>query len=484
MQERRARGFRLGGAGTLRGIVAGHTYRIEGRDCDAFNGDVLVISTEFELQDVGISAGSDQPFFCRVNFEAQPVEEVFRPPLTAEKNRVCGVQRAIVTGPENQEVWTNEHGCIKLKFEWDRHSSHDENASPWIRVLHLWSGQKYGAMHLPRVGQEVLVDYLGGDPNCPIVIGSLPNQKNLPPWELPAHHAVSGLVSRELSGERNNHLWMDDTRGQIQTSLACGHLNSSLDLGYLKHAPGAPTDNNARGEGFDLRTDGHGTLRATRGLLLQAVKHTASGGHLDREPFIQCLRDARDMAKSLDGQGAQSEALTADLASQEALTEAFTQWHAGANNHKSDTGSGGQPLIGAYAPNGVAIVSATSLTSYAKEHIDVVAALNYQCTAGANYIANAEAGMSLFARSGPWKGIAAQGTMTLHAQQENVEIAAKKDVALAQDGTITLDAKNGIILHCEGAGIRIKGGSVEIFGPTKVQVNTGAFDVMPPRPMA
>lgn len=481
MEERRAKGRRLRGVGALRGIAAGCTYQIANHDTTALNREVLVISTEIQFEDVGVQSGSVQRYACRVSFEAQPTDEVFRPARTAHKPRVRGIQRAVVTGPKDQELWTNDFGCVKVQFEWDRYGQYDENSSPWVRVANAWSGDQYGAMHIPRIGQEVLVDYLNGDPNRPVIIGRAPNQLNLPPWALPGQHALSGIASKELFGRRRNHLLMDDTQGQIQAQLSSDHQTSQLNLGYLTGVPGNPGRKDARGEGFDLRTDGQGTIRGAKGLFLTTEGQAAAvGGHLDRDEFIRCLKAALEVAQSLGDYSGQHEALKADTATQATLTKAAQEWDAGANNHKEAPGQGGQPLIGAYAPAGMAIATPKGLTSYAGQHIDTVSKRNQQHTAGQQYLVNAGTGISLFAHSGAWKGIAHQGNLTLQAQQKSIEANAKQDVVVtATDGTILLNAKTGITIMSGNAGIRIADGAVDIFGPARVHLHTDNFDVPP-----
>ncbi|MEE2977069.1 MAG: type VI secretion system tip protein TssI/VgrG [Pseudomonadota bacterium] len=483
METHRAKGRRMRGVGNLRGVTAGNTYHIANHDHDALNREVLIVSTELLLEDVGIHSGGTQQYTCRVSFEAQPTDEVLRPALTAHKRRVQGIQRAVVTGPENQEIWTNDHGCVKVQFEWDRYGQYDENSSPWVRVSNGWSGDQFGTMHVPRIGQEVLVDYLNGDPNTPIIVGRVPNQLNTPPWSLPTQHALSGVASKELFGQRRNHLLMDDTQGQIQAQLSSDHLTSQLNLGYLTSVPGNPGRKDARGEGFDLRTDGQGSLRGGRGLFFTAEGQIAAvGGHLTRDEFIRCMRAALEAAESLGNYSSQHEALKTDTDPQSQLTQAIEDWDAGANNHKDAGGQGGQPIIGAYAPAGMAFATPETLTSYAGKHIDTISKLNQQYTAGQQYVVNGGTGISLFAHSGDWKAIAHRGQLVLQAQAKSIEVNAKTDVVItATDGTVLLNAKTGITIMSGNAGIRIADGCVDIFGPTRVHAHTADFDAPGPQ---
>ncbi|WP_232040214.1 type VI secretion system Vgr family protein [Ralstonia wenshanensis] len=101
-----------------------------------------------------------------------------------------------------------------------------------MRASSPWQGERFGAIQIPRIGQEVIVDFLNGDPDCPIITGRVPNRENMPQWPMPGHHALSGFVSKELHGGRTNTFVQDDTQGQIQTQLQSDHQNSSLSLGF------------------------------------------------------------------------------------------------------------------------------------------------------------------------------------------------------------------------------------------------------------
>ena len=109
---------------------------------------------------------------------------------------------------------------MRCEFAWDRFGKDDENSSCWIRVSNFASGDRFGNTHLPRIGQEVIVAYLAGDPDRPMIVGVVNNQFNLPPWDLPNQLALSGYQSKELYGEGRNQTLYDDTQGQQQVQVA------------------------------------------------------------------------------------------------------------------------------------------------------------------------------------------------------------------------------------------------------------------------
>lgn len=151
----------------------------------------------------------------RNHFVATPWEVFYRPPLAHKKPRVLGVQTARVTGPVNEEVHCDQYGRVKVQFHWDREGQHDDNSSCWLRVASSWAGDRYGALTLPRVGMEVVVAFLEGDPDQPIITGCLPNSLNPTPYPLPANKTRSVLRSRSTpQGSGYNELHIEDRKGQ------------------------------------------------------------------------------------------------------------------------------------------------------------------------------------------------------------------------------------------------------------------------------
>jgi type VI secretion system secreted protein VgrG len=138
------------------------------------------------------------------------------------KPKIPGPQTAVVTGPAGEEIYTDNHGRIKVKFHWDRHGKADETSSCWIRVSQSWAGKSFGFMAIPRIGQEVIVDFLNGDPDCPLITGRVYNAEQTPPWDLPANKTQTGILTRsfEQGAYANaNALRFEDKRGQEQLWL-------------------------------------------------------------------------------------------------------------------------------------------------------------------------------------------------------------------------------------------------------------------------
>ena len=158
-----------------RGIAPGYIFTLCEHPCTANNANYLIISARYDF--VEHSERSDwEDTHWNIQMTVKPSSQQFRPPRRTPKSRVPGSQTAVVTGPQGQEVFTNEYGQIKVHFRWDRYSKFDENSACWIRVANSWSGATWGDVMLPRIGQEVVVHYLDGDPGLPLIIGSVNNE--------------------------------------------------------------------------------------------------------------------------------------------------------------------------------------------------------------------------------------------------------------------------------------------------------------------
>ena len=129
------------------------------------------------------------------------------------------MQTAVVTGPKGEEIYTDKYGRIKVQFHWDREGKHDENTTCFIRVATPWAGQNWGGISIPRIGQEVVVAFLEGDPDQPLVVGSVYNAKQMPPYGLPGGKVVSGLKSKTHKGSGYNEMSMDDTAGKEKITV-------------------------------------------------------------------------------------------------------------------------------------------------------------------------------------------------------------------------------------------------------------------------
>lgn len=215
MEAQRSPGSRVHGAGNIRTLMTGYTFALMNHPTAELNQEYLLAQTTLFVQDNAQHSGQDQHFTFSTRFELHPTREVFRPQRTISKPHTKGPQSAIVTGPAGQEIWTDQYGRVKVQFGWDRYGKMDENSSCWIRVSYPWAGKGFGMIQIPRIGQEVLVDFKNGDPDLPIIVGRTYNQDTMPPWGLPGMASQSGIFSHSLYGgpANGNMLRFDDKTG-------------------------------------------------------------------------------------------------------------------------------------------------------------------------------------------------------------------------------------------------------------------------------
>ena len=149
--------------------------------------------------------GTDSPTSYRIGFDVVPKTTPYRSQEVTPKPHTTGPQTAVVVGPPGEEIYTDKYGRVKVQFHWDRYGKMDENSSCWIRVSSPWAGSNYGGIHIPRIGQEVVVDFINGDPDYPIITGRVYNAMQMPPWDLPANKTQSGFLTRSTKGGTPGH---------------------------------------------------------------------------------------------------------------------------------------------------------------------------------------------------------------------------------------------------------------------------------------
>ncbi|HEV3384871.1 MAG TPA: type VI secretion system tip protein TssI/VgrG [Gemmata sp.] len=231
IQEEAAGALMIEGTSTCRQLTSGHTFTLD-QHFDA-DGDYALtrISHNIGLSGGGYRAGGEIGLNYQNTFQCIPLQLPFRPSRNTPKPTVQGTQTAVVVGPSGEEIFTDKYGRVKVQFHWDRQGKFDANSSCWIRVATIWAGKGWGLIHIPRIGQEVVVDFLEGDPDRPIVIGSVYNADQMPPGDLPKQAMVSGLVSRSTpqGGSSNfNGFQANDTKGSEQLNVQAEYDMATL----------------------------------------------------------------------------------------------------------------------------------------------------------------------------------------------------------------------------------------------------------------
>jgi type VI secretion system secreted protein VgrG len=204
-------------ATNARGIATGCLFTLEGCPRDDQNCEHLILSSSHDLeysQYEALPAGAGGAVDYRCQFAAMSTKEQFRPKRATPKPFVQGPQTAVVVGPAGDEIYTDKYGRVKVQFHWDRYGQKDENSSCWIRVSSPWAGKGWGGVSTPRIGQEVIVDFLEGDPDQPIITGRVYNAEQTPPFGFPAGAVISGVKSNTHKGSGFNEMSLDDTAGK------------------------------------------------------------------------------------------------------------------------------------------------------------------------------------------------------------------------------------------------------------------------------
>ncbi|WP_454727398.1 MULTISPECIES: type VI secretion system Vgr family protein [Cupriavidus] len=427
------------------------------------------------------SAGAEQGTHYHYTAEIIPDRVEWRPE-PAQRPVIAGPQVATVVGPEGEEIYVDEYGRVKVQFPWDRQGCEDERSSCWVRVASHWAGGRWGHIAIPRIGQEVIVNYLDGDCDQPIITSRVFNATQPVPYALPKHNILSVIKSQEHKGQRASELRIDDTTKEISAALMNDHGASALHLGYLTHP--RPAGSAPRGEGFELRTDEHGALRAAKGLLLSTeAQLEAGGGHLDRREVVSLLEAALQLAKGLGDYAGEHQGLAHDPKFRQQLTEAVRDLGHGANDEAAG-GGGGEPLIALSAPAGIAAGTPRSIVLGAGEHLDGTAQQNVQLSAGERVVINAGSGLGTFAQSGDMRHIAHQGELLLQAQHNTVRVEADRSVEIgASQDHILVAGKKHITLVCGGAYIKIADGNIEMGMPGQFTVKAAKHNLVGPAGM-
>lgn len=211
--------FEVGvGQSDSRGIAVGSKFKLEDYPRNDLNKEWMTIASTLMAKSddfQGGGGGDDTQVEC--SFTVIPAVSQYRPSRHTPTPVISGPQTAIVVGKSGEEIWTDKYGRVKVSFHWDRYSSGDEKSSCWVRVAQVWAGKKWGGIHIPRIGQEVIVEFLEGDPDRPIITGRVYNGQEMPPYALPDMATLSGIKSNSSKGGAGfNEIRFEDKKGEEQ----------------------------------------------------------------------------------------------------------------------------------------------------------------------------------------------------------------------------------------------------------------------------
>jgi len=389
--------------------------------------------------------------------------------------KILAPQTAIVVGPKGDAgIHTDEYGRVQVRFHWDRVAEDKQLCSAWIRVSTAWAGAQFGAAAVPRIGSEVIVQWLDGNPDRPIVTGCVNNEWHMPPWALPHQQALSGLRSRELTpgggnlaGGRSNHLILDDSYQQIQAQLKSDHQHSQLSLGYITRIENHAGRTDARGEGWELATDAWGVARAGKGMLITTeARPRAAARVLDMGETVQRLLRAREHHQAL-AKAAQQGGAQEGLGQQGDVAAAIAQQNAAIKGDGTSAELAAPHLVLA-SPAGIETTTAQSTHIASDEHTALTTGRNLSIAAGDSLFASIGHTFRLFVHKAGMKLVAAAGKVSVQAQSDDIELIANKVLTLiSQTDWIDLRAKKGVRLHGANAMLEISD-KVQFFTPSPV----------------
>jgi type VI secretion system secreted protein VgrG len=219
LQELQAQHERVFAGGSARGMCCGWLFKLDNYPRKDQNKEYLIVGVSHEARSdpLETSPGGGEDFFYSCQIEVLHSQTQYRSERITPKPIVQGPQSAIVVGPSGEEIYCDKYGRVKVQFHWDRQGRNDQDSSCWIRVSQAWAGTQWGSMHIPRIGQEVLVSFLEGDPDQPVITGRVYNAKNMPPYDLEENKTQSGIKSRSSkNGGKNNfnELRFEDKKGK------------------------------------------------------------------------------------------------------------------------------------------------------------------------------------------------------------------------------------------------------------------------------
>jgi type VI secretion system secreted protein VgrG len=216
LEEREAPVLTISGMSNCRSMVSGFKFDVKEHYRRDVNQTYVLTSLKQMMDTSSYDAGAQDRVDYSNQFEAIPFSVPYRPPLKTQKPRIYGVQTAVVVGPSGEEIYVDKYGRVKVQFFWDRIGQKNENSSCWIRVSQNWAGKAWGAIQIPRIGQEVIVEFLEGDPDRPIITGRVYNADQTVPYTLPDNMTQSGVKSRSTkngSTDNYNEIRFEDLKG-------------------------------------------------------------------------------------------------------------------------------------------------------------------------------------------------------------------------------------------------------------------------------
>lgn len=436
----------------------------------AFPGDLTT-----QLEAVKVTMGREQGHtgasvtrartgHCLNRLEVQRRKVPFRIPFEHTKPTLHP-QTAVVVGPASEEIYTDSLNRVKVQFRWDRQNAGDESASCWVRVSYPNAGQGWGALNVPRIGQEVIVTFLDGDADRPVITGRLYNEDQAPKWHTDGK--LSGYKSKEYKGNGFNQLVLDDTTQQNRVHLYSTNTHAQLNLGYLVTQNGN-TRSNFYGLGFSLSTDDFGAIVTHKGLYLSTFGRPGpQGTQLDATETTSQLRASASLTKNLSDTA--SKAGAEALAGQEALNnfiDATVDRYDGEGQGNANRFK--EPILLAGSPAGIGLATPKGTHVHAGAEVTMSSGQDTNLAVGKSLLASVAEKISLFAFNAGIKLFASKGKVEVQAQSSDLDLIAEKVVRLlSTTSRIEIHAKDEVMISAGGSFIKIDGSGISNGTPGK-----------------
>jgi type VI secretion system secreted protein VgrG len=489
MQAHEGAYLRYEGQGSVRQLGAGQRFTLT-QHFDSKHSEFVTLQVEHEaannlgadiaklLSTTEIESGS-----YRNRFVAVPAEAPIVPPYRRRPTAPEG-QAAVVIADDGAPLTTDRDHRVRVRFPWlrapevnafsDPSSNDRTQVTAWVRVASASAGPNWGGNHLPRAGTQVLLTFIDGDIDRPMVAMQLHNAQDALPWapaDAPLGQALSGWHSHGLGGDGYNQWVVDDHPGQLRMRLASSTANSQLNLGYVtSHGATGGERGTWRGTGAELRTDAWAVVRAGAGLLLSTTaRPQATGTLLDAHEARGQLTAAQKTAQRLSDAASSQQALplTANEAFEpidKALDPAQDGKYPSSVNGQDTqqpVDKFGQPLLVAESPSSIALASQATTTVYAGRHLHGTAQADWHLAAGNVIAAAAAKGVSLFAQRNGIRAIAEGGPVSIQAHTDALAVLADKAVTVTSSAdSVEILAQQNIVLHGGDSLIRLEGNAV------------------------
>jgi type VI secretion system secreted protein VgrG len=493
LDELQSRHEQISGSTNAQGLAVGSRFSLECHPRADRNIEYLCLQTRISAHVEGYEAGHDSGAF-ECSFAAMPSSQQYRPPRLTPKPFVQGPQTAIVTGPGGDEIFTDKYGRVKVKFHWDRHGKKNEKSSCWVRVASPWAGKSFGFIQVPRIGQEVVVDFLEGDPDQPLITGRVFNADNMPPWELPANATQSGVLTRSSKGggyEDANALRFEDKKGAEQLWLhaqkdqlievendethTVGHdRNKTIDndeTSHIKHDRTETVDNN---EKITIGVDRTEKVGSNETISIGANRTEDVGANEDIS--IGANRTEAVVANETISIGGNR---SISVTGSETARVLIQRTHlVGANETigvggAQEIGIGGAQIVAVGAVQTIKVVGAQSTTVGASQSFDVTGPQSTNVKADRSVtVGGAQATKVTKARSaevGDSDSLKVSKNLVIDAGESVTIKTGSASITMKKDGTITIKGKD---ITLDGSGkINVKASSDVVIKGSKVLQN-------------